>query len=172
MVRLAKECDIFFNNSAESFAVEIVKSLEELGKKVIDYSEEYYYTEDKWIFYLKCREHKIPTPNTTLLSENIKLAISEIRENFSWPVVLKRIEGTCGNYVELAKNEGEAKKIIGRFWKRGSERLPIIAQEFVKSPSYRVTLFDGKVVQAVVKKNKGWKATGVYSKKIAKFKID
>ena len=31
-----KKCDIFFNNSAEDFAVEVVKTIEELGKRVIE----------------------------------------------------------------------------------------------------------------------------------------
>ena len=49
--RISK-CDIFFNNSAEIFAVEIVKTIEELGKKVIVSSKDFYYGEDKWMFFL------------------------------------------------------------------------------------------------------------------------
>ena len=170
--KLADQCDIFFNNSAEEFAIEIVKSLESLGKKVVDSSHDYYYIEDKWLFYLKCHEGGVPTPRTILLSEHVNTALSQLNDFGSWPIVLKRIEGTCGEYVELAKNISDAKKIISLFWKKGSEKLPIIAQEFISSPSYRVTMFGDKIMQSVVKKSSGWKATGVYAKKIDTFRVD
>ncbi|MCX6747222.1 MAG: ATP-grasp domain-containing protein [Candidatus Pacearchaeota archaeon] len=168
----AKNCRIFYNNSAEEFSLEIVKTLETLGKKVVDSSRKNYYDEDKWMFFLKCERHKIPTLRTILLSETIPTAKKELEKFNSWPVVLKRVIGTMGQYVDKAENIKQAEKIIRKFWKKGSERLPIIAQEFVKSPSYRVTIIDGKIVQTAIKKSKGWKATGVYAKHFKKFKVD
>lgn len=169
-----KKCDIFYNNSAEDFSLEIVKTIEELGKKVIDSSKKFYYDEDKWMFFLKCRENNIPTLNTILLSENIHTAKRELKEFNCWPVILKRVEGTMGEYVDKAENLSQAERIIRKFWKKGSERLPIIAQEFVKSPSYRVTIIGDKIAQTAIKKSTGWKATGVYLKdwNVGKFKID
>jgi len=168
----AKKCDIIFNNSAEEFAIEIVKTLEALGKKVIEPSSTYYYLEDKWIFFLKCKENKIPTPETILLSENINLAKKELDKFSHWPIILKRIEGTCGNYVEKADNLKQAERIIKKFWKKGSERLPIIAQELILSPSYRITIIGNEIVQTAVKESTSWKKTGVYSTKFGKLKID
>jgi len=169
----AKECKVIFNNSAEDIAIEIVKTLEELGKEVIDSSKIFYYTEDKWMFYLKCKENNIPTPETNLLSENLNFIENELKKFNHWPVILKRVEGTCGEYVEKAENSEEAIKIIRSFWKKGVERLPIIAQEMVKSPSYRITAIDGKIAQTAIKTcKKGWKATGVFAKKIKKFPVD
>ena len=169
-----KKCDIFFNNSAEDFALEIVKTIEELGKRVIEPSSEFYYVEDKWMFALKCMEHKIPTLRTILLSQNWNIIKKELEKFGEWPVILKRIEGTNGEYVDKADNLREAEKIINRFWKKGSNRLPIIAQEFVRSPSYRVTVIGDKVVQTAIKDSKGWKATGVYikDKNVKKFQVD
>lgn len=168
----AKECKIIYNNSAEEFAIEFVKTLEELGKKVIDSSKTYYFTEDKWIFYLSCKENNIETPKTILLSENINIAKKELHEFNNWPVILKRIEGTCGEYVARAKNIVEAEKIIQRFWEKGSERLPIIAQEFIDSPCYRVTVIGDEIVQTAIKNNKGWKKTGVYEKNNKSFVVE
>jgi ribosomal protein S6--L-glutamate ligase len=169
-----KKCDIVFNNSAENFSIEVVKTVEELGKKVIDSSKKFYYDEDKWLFFLKCREHGIPTLKTILLPQNLNSIKKELEEFREWPVVLKRIEGTEGEYVAKADNAREAKKIVEVFWKKGSERLPIIAQEFVSSPSYRVTVIGDKIVQTAIKKSNGWKATGVYlkDKNVGKFSID
>lgn len=168
----SKRCDLIFNNSAEDFAIEIVKTLEEMGKKVIDSSETYYYTEDKWMFFMKCKDHNLPTPETILLSENIETAKKELKNFNRWPVVLKRVSGTMGQYVERAKNIKESEKIIKHFWKKGSERLPIIAQEFIESPSYRITVVGGKILQTAIKESKNWKATGVYAKKFKRFKVD
>ena len=109
----AKKCDIIFNNSAEEFAIELVKTLEALGKKVIEPSKTHYYLEDKWMFFLKCKKNDIPTPKTILLSENINLARKEMINFSHWPIILKRVEGSCGNYVEKADNIKQAKKIVG-----------------------------------------------------------
>lgn len=168
----AKRCDIIFNNSAEEFAQEIVKTFEELGKKVIDSSKVASFPEDKWIFYLECRKNRIPTPETILLSENLNSAKEELRKFKKWPVVLKRITGTCGDYVELASNANEAERIIKKFWKKGAEKLPVIAQEFCNSPCYRITLIEDRIVQGAVKDGSNWKKTGVQEKKIDRLKID
>jgi glutathione synthase/RimK-type ligase-like ATP-grasp enzyme len=157
-----KDCNIFFNNSAEDFAIEAVKTIEEFGKKVIEPSNIFYYCEDKWLFFMKCQDHKIPTLRTTLLSQNWNIIKKELQEFNEWPVILKRIEGTNGDYVEKADNLREAEQVIKRFWKKGTDRLPIIAQEFIRSPSYRVTVVGDKIEQTAIKDSKGWKATGVY----------
>ncbi len=168
-----KDCKIVFNNSAEDPVIEYVKTLEEWGKKVIDSSETYYYAEDKWMFFLKCKENNIPTPNTILLCENLVLAKKELKKFNKWPVILKRTQGTCGEFVEMAKNLDDSKRIMKKFWKKGNGRLPIIAQELITSPSYRVTVIGKKIVQTAIKENKSsWKATGVHAKKFEKFKVD
>jgi glutathione synthase/RimK-type ligase-like ATP-grasp enzyme len=168
----AAKCDIIFNNSADEYAIEYVKTLEELGKKVIDSSRSFYYIEDKWMFYLMCRKNKIPTPKTILLPENLIIARKKLKKFNKWPVILKRIEGCQGEFVERAENLDEAIKIIQNFWKKGGgEKLPIIAQQFIKSKSYRVTLIGGKIVQTATKDANGWKSTGVYQKVHHKFKV-
>lgn len=167
------KCGIVYNSTAEDFAVEYAKMIEDWGKKVIDSSEAYYYAEDKWMFFIKCMEHRIPTPETILLCENAALAKKELKKFGHWPVILKRVCGTMGEFVGRAKDLDEAEMIMKKFWKKGSEKLPIIAQEFIDSQSYRVTVIDGKIVQTALKENKAnWKATGVYSKKFKKFRVD
>jgi len=168
----ARKCDIIFNNSAEEFALEFVKTLEELGKKVIDSSRTYYFVEDKWLFALACREHNIPCPETILLSENLNFAKKELEEFNHWPAIIKRTEGTCGEYVEKAENVEEAEEIINKFWQKGSQRMAVIAQEFIPSPCYRVTVIGEEIVQTAIKNGRGWKKTGVYEKKNEKFEID
>lgn len=165
-------CDIIYNSSGDDFVIETEKTVEEMGKKMIETSKSFYYTEDKWMFFLKCQEHGVPTPKTILLSEDIAVAKKELHNFGEWPVILKRVSGTCGEYVEKAKNLKEAERLIKKFWKKGSEKLPIIAQECILSPSYRVLVIDNKIVQTAMKKNKTWKATGIYATRFGKFPID
>ncbi|MFA5174274.1 MAG: ATP-grasp domain-containing protein [Candidatus Pacearchaeota archaeon] len=169
---IAKKCDIFYNNSAEEFALEIAKMIEETGKRVIDSSRTYYYSEDKWMCYLICKENKIPTLNTILLSENLGVARKELKDFGHWPVILKRVYGCMGEYVDKADDLNGAEKIIKKFWRKGSEKIPVIAQEFVKSSSYRVLVIGGKIVQTALKESKNWKATGVHATKFKKFPVD
>jgi RimK family alpha-L-glutamate ligase len=171
--RKVNKCDILYCSVWDDFSVELTKTIEEWGKKIIETSNSYYYTEDKWMFYIKCKRHKIPTPETILLSENINNAKREIKDFGRWPVILKRITGTMGEYVGKARSMGEVELLMKKFWKKGSVKLPIIAQEFVKSPSYRVTVIGNKIIQTALKKNNaGWKATGVYAKKFEHFEVD
>ncbi len=167
-----KQCKVVYNSTAEDFAMEYVKTVENFGIRVIDSSTAYYYSEDKWVFYLHCQHHGIPVPKTSLLSENLYQAKKELSKFNQWPIILKRVIGTMGEFVDKAKNLDESEKVIKKFWKKGSERFPIIAQEYIKSPSYRVLVVDGKIVQSIVKENKGWKSTGNYAKNFPVFEVD
>jgi RimK family alpha-L-glutamate ligase len=163
---------VIFNDTGEEIAYELVKTLEQLGKKVVEKSIVTYYPEDKWIFSLMCKKNKIPTPKTILLPTDLKSAEKELNDFNKWPVVLKRVYGNRGEFVERAKNIKEAMKIINHFWEKGNERLPIIAQEFVPSDSYRVTIIGNEIVQTALKKRHGWKATGCSTERFHKFKVE
>ncbi len=168
-----KSCDVIYCSIWDEFSVELTKTIEEWGVKIFESSESYYYTEDKWMTYIKCKKHNIPVPDTILLSENLNNARKELKEFGRWPVILKRINGTRGEYVGKAKSVIEAEQLIKKFWKKGDEKLPVIAQEFIKSPSYRVTIIGNKIVQTALKRNNaGWKATGVYAKSFEHFNVD
>ena len=168
----ARQCDIIFNNTAGYIALEILKTLENIGIKTVDSSKVYYYTEDKWMFFLKCKEHGIPTPDTILLSGNLNSAKKELEEFGRWPVILKLVQGEHGEFVKKADAIDEAMPIIRELWEKRCERLPVIGQEFIRSPSYRVTVIGDKIVQTALKYNYGWKSTGVYAEKIGKFEVD
>ena len=168
----AKLCDIIFNDTSMYITIEMTKTLEELGSRVIDPSKVYYYTEDKWLFYLKCKKNGIPTPETILLPDKLDVVRTELGKFGHWPVILKRVYGERGEFVRKADNVDEAIMKIKELWEKGDERLPIIAQEFIKSDSYRVTVIGDKIVQTAVKKSHGWKATGCYARRFRKFDVD
>jgi len=167
-----KQCDIVFNNTAGALAQEIVKMAEFLGIKTSSDSKVYFYTEDKWMFYLKCKKADIPTPETMLLSNNFNSVKKQLTDFNHQPIILKRVVGEQGEFVKKAETKEEAIQIIKSFYERGLERLPIIAQQYIKSHAYRVTVIGGKIVQTALKIGYGWKATGIYAEKSEKFELD
>jgi hypothetical protein len=43
-----------------------------------------------------------------------------------WPVILKRVYGTMGEYVDMAKDIDQAEKIIERFWNKEQQCYELI----------------------------------------------
>jgi len=162
----AKLCKLIFNNAVyEPFAweaIELSKSFEEFGIKVINSSHSFYYQEDKWMFYLECLEHKIPTPLTYLITKKLNYNKEKIRKILvEGPIVIKAIFSDKGECVERAKTFDEfnykLKKIINK-----NPISPVIAQKYIEhgNTSYKVVLIGNKVVQGVVIRGKSWEQTG------------
>jgi len=168
----ARRCKTILNNSGTALSNELIKTLYSIGAKVIENPSVSIYPEDKWLFFLSCIKNNIPTPKTILLPENIPSIKRALKQFSSWPVIIKWVYGERGRYVFLAKDTEDAVRIVKKLWSDAKERIPIIAQERVKSNVYRVTIIDGKIVQTAVKHNCGWKATGCYANSFKKFKIE
>lgn len=168
----AASCEIILNDEVDYISTELAKTLECLGHWVSEKTSTFYYTEDKWLQYVKCVKHNVPVPKTVLLPTDLVSAKQQLKDFNQWPIVLKRIFGFAGMYVDRANSAPEAIEIIRKFWKKGEKLCPIIAQEFVNSDSYRVVTIGGKVVQTAVKKSIGWKQTGCSAVRFWKFKVD
>ncbi len=168
----AAKCAVIFNDEADYLSLELAKTLETLGGRVVEASQSFYYTEDKWLFYLKCLKNKIPVPATILLSTDFTSIKRELRGFNHFPVVLKRIEGFHGDFVDKADDVSEAVAVIRNFWEKGEKQFPILAQEFLDSSSYRVMTIGGEVAQTAIKKSDNWKATGGSAVRFWKFKVD
>jgi glutathione synthase/RimK-type ligase-like ATP-grasp enzyme len=166
-----QKCDIIFNDSGYDFAYNILKIFEDMGKLVVE-STKAIRQENKWNTYKICKQNNIPTPRTVLLSNDLEIAKIQLNELNEWPIILKRVKGTWGEYVEKVNNIEEALETIKKFWEKGKEKLPIIAQEFIDSFSYRVTYINNEIVQTTIKENNNWKCTGVYARSFKKFKVD
>ena len=161
-----KKCKLIYNDTIcqpmlfES--LELSKTLEELGKKVINSSHSFFYQEDKWMFYLKCLEHRIPTPKTYFIPVETKFYsrfIKGILKNT--PLVLKGVFSDNALTVEKAANYPTFLKKVKKIVKK-SPGSPIIAQEYIPNlnRSYRATLINHRLQQFVVKMSKSWKQSG------------
>jgi len=161
-----KHCTVIFNNAVFDpltfESLQLSKTLEELGKKVINSTHSFFYKEDKWMFYLRCLERKLPTPRTYLIPRGTRFNQKYIRSIIRHgPVVLKSVYSDNGQAVERVRTFPEFKQKLKKLL-RNDPRSPIIAQEYIPNGnrSYRVTLFGKKVKQGVVKIGKTWKQTG------------
>ncbi len=161
-----KKCKLIYNDTTcqpilfES--LELSKTLEELGKKVINSSHSFFYQEDKWMFYLKCLEHKIPTPRTYFIPKETRYYSKVIKEILKkHKLVLKDVFSDNATAVERVSNyqmfTARLKKILKK-----NPGAPVIAQEFIPNfkRSYRATLINHKLEQFVVKISKNWKQAG------------
>ncbi len=142
--------------------IELSKTFEEFGIRVVNTSQSFYYHEDKWMFYLKCLEHDIPTPLTYLIPKELNYNKDDIKEILKESaIVIKAVFSDKGICVERAKTfeefDHKLKKIIDK-----NPLSPIIAQKYIEhgGTTYRVTLIGNKVIQGVIKRGKTWEQTG------------
>lgn len=161
-----KDCKVIFNDTtwgqATLQSVELTKTLEELGKTVVNSSSSIFYNEDKWMFYLKCLENNIPTPKTYLIPIELKFNSKYIKSILAkHPIVLKAVYSDNGSCVEKVSNYQMFLKKLKKILK-SNPTSPIIAQKYIPNShkSYRVTLINHKVKQGIVKIGKSWKQTG------------
>jgi glutathione synthase/RimK-type ligase-like ATP-grasp enzyme len=168
----AKLCNIIYNDSGTILSLELAKTLEEMGAYVVEPSKVAYYVEEKWMTHLKLEKHNIPMPKTILLPADLRAVKSELVKFNQWPVILKRVYGERGDFVRKADNLNQAIKEYKDLAYLGKDIYPVLAQEFVLSDSYRVTMIDGKIVQTAIKRrHHGWKATGCHDVRFSHFHI-
>lgn len=161
-----KDCSVVLNYNVWDpdvlESLELSKTIEELGIKVINSTRSFFYDEDKWMFYLKCLEHRIPTPKTYFISREAKhnaKAVKALLEKK--PIVLKAVLSDGGKCVTKVNDYSSFLKKLKSILHKSPES-PLIAQEFVPNGnrSYRVTLINNHVCQAIVKIGHSWKQTG------------
>ncbi len=164
--KLAKKCDVVINNSAESEAYEIAKIIEMAGIPVVDPTSSLYYFENKWLFYILCKNNGIPTPHTVLLPKILRNCYQPIKRILrkNGAVIIKNIMSDNGQFVDRAKTLPAAIACIKKFHK--GDRAPLIAQEYIKQSHkvYRTLVIGNKVVQGAIKSSKHWKCTGRFIK--------
>ncbi len=140
-------------------ALEMCKTFEGLGKRVIDSSKSFYYGEDKWMFYQQCVKHRLPTPITYYIPRDIVASRAKLKQILDeGPVVFKGTFSDTGRAVKRALTYEDALRVIKSLHKKVGI-MPLIAQRFVDhgKVSYRVTLAGDKIIQSVVKVGKNWK---------------
>ncbi|MDD5416899.1 MAG: hypothetical protein PHU12_02895 [Candidatus Aenigmarchaeota archaeon] len=176
----AKDIHLFLNTAVDVpntyDSEEIAKTLEAIGKKVIDSTKSFNYKEDKWLFYQVCVKNKLPTPKTWYVPRNassFKLKLKEIMAE--GPLVFKGVFSDTGKAVKRALNYQEALCVI-KTLRKDIGTMPMVAQRYIPhgNKSYRVTLAGDKIIQSITKYGKNWKEGKLFWKneKYRKFKPD
>jgi glutathione synthase/RimK-type ligase-like ATP-grasp enzyme len=162
----AKFCRLILNNAVyEPFtweAIELSKTFEEFGLRVINSSHSFYYQEDKWMFYLECLEHKIPTPLTHLISKKLNYNTENIKKLLlEGPIVIKAVFSDKGLCVERIKTFKEFKNKIKKIINK-NPISPVIAQKYIEhgAVGHKVFLIGHKPIRGVIIKGKSWEQTG------------
>src|SRR3989344_2554413 len=161
--RQAKNIRIVINTAMDMpntyDSLEMVKTFEDMGKRVIDSSKSFYYHEDKWGFFLTCRRNKLPTPTTYYIPRDIKKSRDKLKKIMSeGPVVFKGIFSDTGRAVKRAMTYKDALRVISSL-RKTIQVMPLIAQRYVPhgNVSYRVTMTGDKIIQGIIKYGKNWK---------------
>jgi glutathione synthase/RimK-type ligase-like ATP-grasp enzyme len=179
LARKTKDCRLVLNYGAYGRklfeGIELSKTLEELGHRVINSTHSFYYQEDKWMFYLKCLEHKLPTPLTYFMPVGCYYNADLIKKIVRYKaVVIKSIFSDNCYMVERARNFAEYARKVKRILRK-NKQTPLIAQVYLPNDkkSYRVTLVGYKIKQAVTKYGISWKQSGSGEHEhFRKFKVD
>src|SRR3990172_3221527 len=140
-------------------AIEMVKTFEAMGKRVIDSSKAFLYREDKWLFYQVCVKNNLPTPVTWYVPRNANTFRTRLRKILEeGPIVFKGVFSDTGRAVKRAVSYKEAVDVI-KSLRRQIGLMPVVAQRYIPhgKVSYRVTLAGYKVIQAITKYGKNWK---------------
>lgn len=161
-----KGCGVVFNNAVfepiEFESIELSKTMEEFGKRVVNASRCLFYEDDRWLFYQICLENNIPTPKTYFVPKERCFDSKAIKSILAdRPLVLKAIFSDNGECVYRVHNYTEFRKRLHTIIKK-NPASPIVAQEFVpnRNRSYRATLVGFKLAQFVEKIGTNWKQTG------------
>jgi glutathione synthase/RimK-type ligase-like ATP-grasp enzyme len=157
-------------------ALEMVKTFEGMGKRVVDSSKSFYYGEDKWMFYQQCVKHKLPTPLTYYIPRDIAASRTKLKRILDeGPVVFKGTFSDTGRAVKRALTYEDALRVLKSLHKK-TGLMPLIAQRYIDhgTVSYRVTLAGDKIIQSIVKQGKNWKEGKLFwrNEKYRTFKPD
>lgn len=116
--------------------------------------------DDKMLTFIRCANESIPMPKTIagplvyLSNLNPDLTfLDKVIEELSFPMVVKKVYGSLGEGVFLAKDKEELINIYKEY-----AHNPILFQEYMPKSigkSVRVLIIDGKVFGSFVRKNKG-----------------
>lgn len=124
---------------------QLTESLEKLGIPTFNNARTATIANDKWLTYLYAKELGVPVMHTESISEN-----DSSPSQFTYPLVIKAVDGHGGSEVFLAKNAEECKEILAK-----NRNKRFIAQKLSSEPGIdmRVYVLGGEVLKAVCRKS-------------------
>jgi len=157
------------------FALAVIRHLESQGVFVLNSAESVESAKDKLAALQKLATHNIPIPKTILAK--FPLNIDIVKEELSYPVIIKTISGSQGKGVFLCENKSKLQDVIGLVEESKSSRINIILQEFIRSSKgrdLRVIVIGGRPYGAMLRTAKRGKFKANFSTggNVAKFELN
>jgi len=135
-------------NGAADRSLELSRSMENKGRRVINPGHSMPFDYDKFRAYESMKEAGVPTPKTRLIEE-FESAM-EACEEFGYPVIMKRNTGGRSIGIKLLEDPKAAKIEIKRFLGNGDcYHGSMLLQEFIRpqrSHDVRIGIIDGKPI--------------------------
>ncbi len=136
--------------------VSLALMLEKAGLKLFNSADAIRLCDDKFLTYISLAGNGVKMPKTIssplMYSANTDVAfLDTVESELGYPIVVKRVYGSMGKGVFLAKNRSELEKLFNEFC-----REPHLYQKFVNDKvgeDIRVITVGGKVVAAMKRKN-------------------
>ena len=159
-----KDNDIVINLPKADFVfyldkdIYLARLLEKAGYRLFNRADFIKLCDDKMLTFIRCANENIKMPRTiagplvyTELEKSNYKFLDKVIEELGLPMVVKKVYGSLGEGVYLAKTRDELIDLYSKIY-----RNPIIFQEYVKSSygkSIRVLVIDGKVFGSFIRKN-------------------
>jgi biotin carboxylase len=101
--------------------------------------------DNKWAFYVLCREHGVDAPETTLIAFEEQITETHLSQ-FGFPVVVKPVAELGGRGVVIAKSLAEIQEHLRQRSRYTS--LPLILQEYVAGEpgGFNLLAMDGEII--------------------------
>ena len=138
----------------------LARLLERAGVRLFNKADFIKMCDDKMLTFIRCANESIPMPKTIagplVYLSNLNpdfTFLDKVIEELSFPMVVKKVYGSLGEGVFLAKDKQELITIY-----KEQAHNPILFQEYMPKSigkSVRVLIIDGKVFGSFVRKNKG-----------------
>lgn len=140
-----------------NFALAVIRQFEHLGVRVLNDADAIEKAKDKLHALQILAGQNLPIPKTMLVKFPLDLEL--VKQEFSFPMVLKTVSGSQGKGVMLCENEDDLDDIFGILEKNDSS---LILQEFMgesRGRDIRVFVIGDRVIGAMLRTaQKGFKA--------------
>lgn len=138
--------------STKYFDLAVIRQLERMGVFVANSSQSIEIAKDKLQTLQILAGNKIPIPKTILAK--LPLNIDFIEKYFTYPLILKTLQGSEGKGVFLCENRNQLEDLVDFIEASKSTDTNFIIQEFVKSSKgkdIRVFVVGGRALGAILR---------------------
>jgi RimK family alpha-L-glutamate ligase len=149
--------DVFLPRHTTSyFSYMVARHFEQNGVFIINTASARQIAKDKLLTLQYLAQNNIPVPKSILAK--FPLNISFIEKYLSYPMIVKKSEGSEGKGIMLSENRGQLEDLIEMFEESvDTKKLNIILQEFIsekKGKDIRVFVIGGRAIGAMLRTGK------------------